>query len=51
MPHTDPTDGRHDLDGLLALATHREAWCPEDTKSGARFERVVIGDQPYVLKY
>jgi len=36
---------------LLAAATGREAWVPEDTKSGARFERVVIDGDRYVLKY
>lgn len=39
------------LDELLAAATTREPWAPEDTKSGARFERVVIDDVRYVLKY
>jgi hypothetical protein len=39
------------LDDLLASATAREPWAPEDTKSGARFERVVIGGDRYVLKY
>ena len=39
------------LDDLLAHATTREPWVPEDTKSGARFERVVIGEGRYVLKY
>ncbi len=51
MRHTDPIDQREDLDRLLAAATRRESWSPEDTKSGARFERVVIAGQPYVLKY
>jgi hypothetical protein len=43
---TDPS-----LDDLLRGATSRQGWFPEDTKSGARFERLVIGDEPYVLKY
>ncbi len=36
---------------LLVEAECRETWQPEDTKSGARFERVVIGGRRYVLKY
>jgi hypothetical protein len=43
---TDPS-----LDDLLGEATSRQEWFPEDTKSGARFERLVIGGEPYVLKY
>jgi hypothetical protein len=39
------------LDDLLAGATSRESWFPEDTKSGARFERLVIDGEPMVLKY
>jgi len=39
------------LDDLLGEATSREPWLPEDTKSGARFERVVIGGERFVLKY
>jgi hypothetical protein len=39
------------LDDLLGSATSREAWFPEDTKSGARFERVVIAGVRFVLKY
>jgi hypothetical protein len=39
------------LDDLLATASSRAAWVPEDTKSGARFERVVINGERYVLKY
>jgi hypothetical protein len=39
------------LDDLLAGATSRETWFPEDTKSGARFERLVIDGEPMVLKY
>ena len=44
-------DPRPELDDLLATATSREAWLPDDTKSGARFERVVIAGDRYVLKY
>jgi Phosphotransferase enzyme family len=36
---------------LLDGADSRERWEPEDTKSGARFERVVIAGERYVLKY
>ena len=36
---------------LLARASSRERWLPEDTKSGARFERVVIEGERFVLKY
>lgn len=39
------------LDDLLAAAGSRQRWFPEDTKSGARFERLVIDGQRYVLKY
>lgn len=39
------------LDDLLRAASSRQPWVPEDTKSGARFERVVIEGQRYVLKY
>ena len=39
------------LEELLATASSRQPWVPEDTKSGARFERVVIGGDRYVLKY
>jgi hypothetical protein len=39
------------LDELLARATSRRRWFPEDTKSGARFERLVIDGERYVLKY
>jgi hypothetical protein len=39
------------LDDLLAAASSRQPWVPEDTKSGARFERVVIDGERYVLKY
>ncbi len=41
----------HLLDDLLAAASSREKWEPDDTKSGARFERVVIDGERYVLKY
>src|SRR5580704_3964327 len=40
-----------DLADLLGEATQRAPWEPEDTKSGARFERVTIAGQPFVLKY
>ncbi|HEV7828722.1 MAG TPA: hypothetical protein VGP04_07690 [Pseudonocardiaceae bacterium] len=39
------------LDDLLLAASSRAAWVPEDTKSGARFERLVIDGERYVLKY
>jgi hypothetical protein len=39
------------LDDLLAQAERRTPWAPEDSRSGARFERVVIAGEPYVLKY
>ena len=48
MPPPEPA---RPLDDLLAAASSREAWFPEDTKSGARFERVVIDGERYVLKY
>jgi hypothetical protein len=36
---------------LLARAESRTPWVPDDTKSGARFERVVIDGERFVLKY
>ncbi len=39
------------LTELLAGAESRTPWVPDDTKSGARFERVVIGGERFVLKY
>src|SRR5665213_2817037 len=48
MPAPDPS---LPLTGLLAAASSRQAWEPDDTKSGARFERVVIDGERYVLKY
>jgi len=39
------------LDEWLAAATSREKWLPADTKSGARFERVIVDGVPFVLKY
>jgi hypothetical protein len=39
------------LGDLLARAESRQLWAPEDSKSGARFERVMIAGEPYVLKY
>jgi hypothetical protein len=44
-------EGPAGLDELLARADHRTPWVPDDTKSGARFERVVIDGEPFVLKY
>ena len=45
------TDSKDGLTGLLARAESRRPWTPDDTKSGARFERVVIEAEPFVLKY
>jgi hypothetical protein len=39
------------LSARLAGAESRQPWIPDDTKSGARFERVTIAGTPYVLKY
>jgi hypothetical protein len=39
------------LEDRLGAATSREPWFPEDTKSGARFERLVVDGNAYVLKY
>jgi hypothetical protein len=39
------------LESLLAQADRRTPWAPEDSRSCARFERVVIAGEPYVLKY
>jgi hypothetical protein len=48
VTHPEP---RPSLRDLLDAADSREPWEPEDTKSGARFERVVIAGERYVLKY
>jgi len=39
------------LEAWLGRAASRQAWQPDDTKSGARFERVVIDGARYVVKY
>jgi hypothetical protein len=39
------------LGDLLARAEERSPWMPDDTKSGARFERVVLDGERFVLKY
>jgi hypothetical protein len=44
-------DSRPDLAALLDRAQQRVPWQPDDTKSGARFERVVIDGERFVLKY
>ena len=48
MTHPESLAVLHDL---LDAADTRERWEPEDTKSGACFERVVIAGEHYVLKY
>jgi hypothetical protein len=45
------SDAAASLNALLSSATSRDAWEPADTKSGARFERLVIDGGKYVLKY
>jgi len=42
---------RADLAALLGRAESRAPWEPDDTKSGARFERVRIDGEQFVLKY
>jgi hypothetical protein len=44
-------EARPSLRELLGRAEERAPWAPDDTKSGARFERVVIGGERFVLKY
>lgn len=39
------------IDDLLDAASSRAPWFPEDTKSGARFERVTIEGEGFILKY
>ena len=39
------------LTDLLARAEDRRPWVPDDTKSGARFERLVLDGERFVLKY
>jgi hypothetical protein len=50
-----PLDGTNpvaeSLDGLLEHCERREPWKTTDSLSGSRFERVVIGGAPFVLKY
>ena len=46
LPEVEPS-----LATLLDAASSRRPWAPEDTKSGARFERVVVDGTRYVLKY
>jgi hypothetical protein len=48
MPRSET---RRSLEDFLSGATSRQAWAPDDTKSGARFERVVVDGESYVLKY
>jgi hypothetical protein len=53
VPDTQPAagQGQPDLATLLARATERSALEDAPGKSGARMERVVIGERPYVLKH
>ena len=44
-------EGSARLDELLGRAEVRGPWVPDDTKSGARFERVLIDGESFVLKY
>ncbi|MBV8462471.1 MAG: hypothetical protein JO368_04205, partial [Acidimicrobiales bacterium] len=44
-------EGSDGLSVLLARAESRTPWQPDDTKSGARFERVRIDGESFVLKY
>ena len=39
------------LHSLLSRADTRLEWSPDDSKSGARFERLVISGSAYVLKF
>ena len=39
------------LEELLSGATGREPFLAEDSKSGAPFERVVLGGEPHIVKY
>jgi hypothetical protein len=39
------------LADLLGAASERRPWQPDDTRSGARFERVLVDGARYVLKY
>ena len=49
QPRTHAVAGS--VDELVAGCSSREEMSSTDSKSGARFERVVIDDQPYVLKH
>ncbi len=44
-------EGTSRLVELLARAESRRPWMPDDTKSGARFERVEIDGASFILKY
>ena len=50
-----PTDGTipiaESVDRLLEHSERREPWKTTDSLSGSRFERVVIGGVPHVVKY
>jgi hypothetical protein len=48
MPSAERTPS---LEELLSNASSRELWQPDDSKSGARFERVIIDGSRFVLKY
>jgi hypothetical protein len=48
MPSAERTPS---LEELLSNASSRELWQPNDSKSGARFERVIIDGSRFVLKY
>jgi hypothetical protein len=51
MASTPPRPAARSLDDLLAGATSREPLESTDSKSGAVFERVVIGGTSYVVKH
>jgi len=44
-------DPHRSLADWLQRAESRVEWAPDDTKSGARFERLVVDGEKYVLKY
>jgi hypothetical protein len=46
-----PAKGTPSLREFLSRASSQELWQPDDSKSGARFERVIIDGGRFVLKY
>jgi hypothetical protein len=46
-----PRQVAQSLEELLAGCTHREPFGNSDSKSGSQFERVIIGNEPFIVKH